>query len=226
MGYIFDVDGTLTPSLTKIDPIFHDWFLNWMDGKSIFLVTGSDRAKTLNQLGERIVYNANMTFHCSGNVVYAGDTLLRKNKWSPTLEQIDWLNNQLDSSPYKERTGKHFEYRDGAINFSIVGRNAKGAERTRYHYWDQQTGERVRIAAQFKEAFPEVDAVIGGQTGLDIYPIGQDKGQVTKIIGTDHIFIGDRCQPGGNDYVLAKKIKECKEVENWEHTWEILRVLD
>jgi phosphomannomutase len=225
MGYIFDVDGTLTPSLTKIDKKFHNWFLKWMDGKTVFLVTGSDREKTLNQLGERIVFNANMAFHCSGNVLYAGDTILRKKRWSPTPEQVDWLNNELDSSKYPERTGKHFEHRDGAINFSIVGRNAVGDERTRYHEWDLKTNERVSMAERFKEKFPEIDAVIGGLTGLDIYPVGQDKGQVAGLLGTHHTFIGDRCQPGGNDYALAAKMDEVIEVRNWEHTWEILRAL-
>ena len=52
--FIFDVDGTLTPSRQQIVPKFHDWFLKFIEENYVYLVTGSDYSKTVEQLGKRI----------------------------------------------------------------------------------------------------------------------------------------------------------------------------
>ena len=49
--YIFDVDGTLTASRSKIDPEFAEWFEHFATHDACYLVTGSDRKKTLEQIG-------------------------------------------------------------------------------------------------------------------------------------------------------------------------------
>ena len=41
--YIFDVDGTLTPSRQKMDPKFKHFFLKFIETNKVWLVTGSDR---------------------------------------------------------------------------------------------------------------------------------------------------------------------------------------
>ena len=51
-NYLFDVDGTLTPARGEIDQDFKKYFGQWIDqkrslGDKIFLVTGSDRKKTV-----------------------------------------------------------------------------------------------------------------------------------------------------------------------------------
>ena len=50
--YLFDVDGTLTHPLTEIDEGFADVFLTWRHQKEkiVYLVTGSEMAKTKKQL--------------------------------------------------------------------------------------------------------------------------------------------------------------------------------
>ena len=52
MYFIFDVDGTLTPSRGKMDYEFKLWFLNFIKQNPVALVTGSDLQKTVEQLGE------------------------------------------------------------------------------------------------------------------------------------------------------------------------------
>ena len=46
-AWIFDVDGTLTPSRGKIDPNFKEWFLKWQETHDTYIVTGSDYPKTV-----------------------------------------------------------------------------------------------------------------------------------------------------------------------------------
>ena len=42
--------------------------------------------------------------------------------------------------------------------------------------------ERKKISTFIKHKFPDLDAVIGGQISIDIYPKGNDKSQVIKRI--------------------------------------------
>ena len=67
MKYVFDIDGTLTPSRLPIDPEFEKFFLEWMEGKEVYLVTGSDKDKTMEQVGEKIWTNATKVYQSCGN---------------------------------------------------------------------------------------------------------------------------------------------------------------
>ena len=40
--YIFDVDGTLTPSRRAMTPDFEDFFYEWSKDKTFYLVSGCD----------------------------------------------------------------------------------------------------------------------------------------------------------------------------------------
>jgi phosphomannomutase len=69
-NYVFDVDGTLTPSRLPIDKGFEKFFLKWMEGKNVYLVTGSDKDKTVEQVGERIWNKCTRAYQSCGNAVY------------------------------------------------------------------------------------------------------------------------------------------------------------
>ena len=54
--FIFDVDGTLTPSRKQMDAGFSAKFLIFCCKFDTYLVTGSDKDKTIEQVGSDI-YN-------------------------------------------------------------------------------------------------------------------------------------------------------------------------
>ena len=58
--YIFDIDGTLTPSRDKINKDFLKWFLEFVKWHPVYLVTGSDRTKTEEQIGEELFKKVNI----------------------------------------------------------------------------------------------------------------------------------------------------------------------
>ena len=77
MSYVFDVDGTLTPSRGKMNKEFHDWFLNeFIPNNKVYLVTGSDYPKTVEQVGKQVCESVEYVMNCSGN--HCGCTL-----WQP-----------------------------------------------------------------------------------------------------------------------------------------------
>ena len=235
MFFAFDVDGTLTPSRQRIDPNFEQWFIEWMaavqeKGHSVLLVTGSDLDKTIEQLGEHIVATVDYCCNCLGNTVLHKNKLIHSFQFVPSSELLQFLHNELDASRYPERYGNHIENRDSMINFSIVGRNAIGEQRTRYYEWDIINRERLAIAERINSFFPDVSAQAGGETGIDIIPKNKDKRQVVQYMQTDKVwFFGDRLDSGGNDKPLADALIALNNnstvfhVNAWQETWGILK---
>jgi phosphomannomutase len=232
--FIFDVDGTLTPSRQKIDTNFAVFFTDFCAENDVYLVTGSDKEKTIQQLGEEIYSLAQRVYNCSGCDVWEGETHIRSNKWTLNKKTRSWLQNWLKESTFPLRTGLHIEERPGMINFSIVGRNATLGERKLYVKHDIENEERDVIAAQFNAEFPNLIARPGGETGIDISPMGSDKSQILQDFDKQNDFIyfyGDRMDFLGNDYPLKMKLLTGKwrcstvEVNGWKQTWEKLKCI-
>ena len=101
--YIFDVDGTLTPSRGKIDSQFAEWFQKFVTLNTVCLVTGSDRLKTIEQIGETLFNMCDRVYNCSGNDVYRFGMPHRKSDWKLAPEELDWLYEKLDKSKWKIR---------------------------------------------------------------------------------------------------------------------------
>ena len=222
--YIFDVDGTLTPSRGKIDAEFGAWFIDFCNNHNVYLVTGSDRPKTVEQIGETVYSKCVCAYQCSGNEVFVKDQRIRVSDWQLPNAAQTWLEAQLDKSKFYRKTGTHIEHRTGMVNFSIVGRQATMEERAMYVEWDEHKLERKHIAAQFNDCFPELQATIGGDTGIDIYAKGKDKAQIiTDFDLTDTLwFFGDDMGTSGNDYTLSKCVDHPVPVTGWQDTWKKL----
>jgi len=224
--FIFDVDGTITPSRQPINSKFKNFFKDFCRDNKVFLVTGSDRPKTIEQIGEDIYNMAHTVYNCNGNDVWQGKKHIRKNDWWLKNTEKQWLENMLEKSKFQLRTGLHFESRPGMINFSIVGRNANQEERKQYVEWDQSINERQFIVKAFNTTFPFLEAKIGGETGIDISPKGFDKSQIVKDFNKDDVlwFFGDAIYEGGNDYPLAQVVHNYRKVDRWQQTKEYLEI--
>ena len=229
--FIFDVDGTLTPSRQKIDPAFHDWFLNFTKENYVYLVTGSDYPKTIEQLGKKLCESVELVYNCSGSDVWEKGKNIYTTDWTLPDDARNWLNIKLDESRFVLRTGLHIEERPGMVNFSIVGRHATLGERKFYVKYDQEHNERNKLAKQFNKEFPNLQAVVGGETGLDIFEKGNDKSQIIEDFDPHNDilhFFGDRTDPKGNDYPLKKVILDkdlgfCYNIKDYKETWKILK---
>ncbi len=97
-NFVFDVDGTLTPSRQQMDPEFTSWWKSWCCDKWVYLVTGSDIKKTKEQMGNDFLQHVVTSFQCCGNSVWYGGIEIYKNDWKLTDEQYDVLENTLYNS--------------------------------------------------------------------------------------------------------------------------------
>ena len=243
--FIFDVDGTLTPSRQKMTKEFKNFFSVWSELNKFYLVTGSDLSKLQEQMDFMDIESEGI-FTCCGNQYWNPDSsipetsaeLVYENKFELPKHLHLFLDIILKQSPYPHRYGNHIEDRGSMVNFSIVGRDCTQEQREEFFKWDNEKGERAKIANIIKTKAKGIDAVIGGQISIDIYPDGNDKSQILKHIkdrnivtsNDEYIFIGDRTEKGGNDYPLAKLMDEtdnCKyyQTDGPTHTKKILESL-
>ena len=209
--FIFDVDGTLTPSRKEIVHEFWAPFLIFCRHNHVSLVTGSDREKTIEQLGLDICSPAKRVYNCSGSDVYEKDKNVYRDDWELPKEVENFLMDELAYSCFPIRNGLHIERRPGGVNFSILGRGKEPSiGRAEYMKWDKERLEREDIAGRLRNAFPNLSVALGGQTGLDIGPLGSDKSQILRDFSKDDelYFFGDRVEKGGNDHTLAMAIVE------------------
>ena len=228
--FIFDVDGTLTESRQQIDLSFEVYMIKFCCKYDVYLVTGSDRAKTVEQVGLDIYNRSKRVYNCSGSDVYEKDHNVYKSDWKPSRKLINFLSDELDYSTFPHKTGNHIEHRPGGINFSVLGRGEDSMKyRKEYVKWDINTTERILMSDRIKSEIPDLNIQIGGQTGLDISD--SDKSQILRdfIAEDELIFFGDMMKEGQNDYPLAQAVDKLGgtnySVNGWQDTYEKLKML-
>lgn len=248
--YIFDIDGTLTPSRRVMTEEFTKFFETWSNDNNYYLVTGSDLEKVKEQIPILYLERAQGIFTCCGNEFYKNKlwktqgitethTFIKySNKFTVPVGLNDYLMDKVEGSKCPIRTGNHIENREAMVNFSVIGRDCSQEQRDEYFEWDKIHNERQKIVEEMKHKWPGLHTSIGGQISIDIYEPGMDKSQILSHIHEDfleildsYIFIGDRTEKGGNDYPLAKLLNNKSngkvfQTEGPEHTQKILEDLD
>ncbi|MCW2849405.1 MAG: family hydrolase [Marmoricola sp.] len=123
--------------------------------------------------------------------------------------------------------GDRIEDRGTQITFSALGQQAPV---DRKHAWDPDGEKRRVLRDEVQELLPDLEVRAGGSTSIDITRRGIDKayGMGTLMKSLDLAahevhFIGDRLEPGGNDYPVRSLDISVHQVEGPEHT---LRHLD
>lgn len=221
-NFVFDVDGTLTPSRQRIDLLFEKWFLSFCQNNNVYLVSGSDYEKTLEQLGKEICNSVKGVYSCCGNAFYVKGVLQYFNDFDLSIEQETFMHELIQLSAFPSKTGNHLEKRIGLVNLSVVGRNATWEQRQYYVKYDTALSERKNLAELIERRYPDLQATLGGETGIDIHCKGKDKSQIANYI-KPFTFFGDKIHPGGNDYTIANKADNYYHVNDWYETFEILR---
>lgn len=230
--FIFDVDGTLTPSRSTIDPEFGEWFADFCSNEQVFIVTGGSKDHTVEQIGNTIWNLSERAYQCSGNQVWMYGNVIRQNEINVTSELIAFFDYWIENSMFPYRTGNHVDIRPGLINLSTIGRGCSKDQRADYVLYDRKIKERETIAKLFNEKFgPKLVAQVAGETGIDIVLNGKDKSQIIHDFDDDDelYFFGDKMDIGGNDYPLGEEIRKragkVYHVKDWMETWNILKDL-
>ena len=181
--FLFDVDGTLTNPREPINPEFSKFFGKWVvdvqsNGDEVFLVTGSDKPKTLTQVGSPLYRLMNGVYQNCGNQLFIRNSLIYQSKWAISAHLRLDLLILAERSPWFNKAEQKIEERAGMANFSTIGRTATPEQRKAYALWDNATKEREQNAEWLSLRYPKLQFDVGGEISTDIYPKGKDKSQV------------------------------------------------
>jgi HAD superfamily hydrolase (TIGR01484 family) len=123
-----------------------------------------------------------------------------------------------ESKPY----GDIIEDRGSQVTYSALGQSAPADLK---YKWDSDGVKKQKLRDYVAPLLSDMEARVGGTTSVDITMVGVDKAygmkkltEQMKIKKSDILFIGDKLQPGGNDYSVKAAGIDTIEVKNWQDT--------
>ena len=122
--------------------------------------------------------------------------------------------------------GERIEDRGSQITYSALGQLATPADK---RAWDPSGVKRHTLRDAVAADVPDLAVAAGGATSIDITRRGVDKAyglmqlsQQTDVPLTAMLFIGDRTEPGGNDYPVVQLGVATIPVADWDETLSVI----
>ena len=129
----------------------------------------------------------------------------------------------------EEPYGEIIEDRGSQITLSALGQQAPADEK---YAWDPTDEKKIAIRDKVAAMLPDLDARAGGTTSIDVTMKGVDKAYGMKELMShtglemkDILFVGDKLEPGGNDYPVKALGIDSVAVEKWEDTALVIETL-
>ncbi len=232
----FDLDDTLAPSKSAIDPRIGELLLELADRVDVAIISGGQLAQFTAQVIDLLPEasaDVLSRFHLlptCGTQYYRVAPEGIETVYARTLSD-DQKQRALAAVENEARRlglweaetwGPILEDRGSQITFSALGQQAPVDAKSA---WDP-SGERKNSLREAVQALlPDLEVRSGGSTSVDITERGIDKAygmnrlaEQTGISLDDMLFVGDRLDENGNDYpVLAMGVR-CHAVEGWQDT--------
>jgi len=214
---LFDVDGTLSPPRSVIEPDFEEFFYKEIKPRAtIGIVGGSDLEKMFEQLnGKRILNEFDYVFPENGLVqiekgVEVGKQNIIRHLGEDVLKRfLSFVLRYLGDLDVPIKRGTFIEFRNGMMNVCPIGRQCTKEERMMFYEFDQKHHIREKMIETLKKEFADIDLTysVGGQISFDVFPKGWDKTYCLRhaLKGTNFKevhFFGDKTDPGGNDHEI------------------------
>lgn len=236
----FDLDDTLAPSKSPIDPRIGDLLIALAERVEVAIISGGQLAQFRTQVVDRlpdaapdVLDRLHLLPTCGTQyyrltpdgvrTVYAHS--LTDDQKSRALEAVEGEARRLGLWE-SEIWGDILEDRGSQITFSALGQRAPLEAKTA---WDPTGAKKNTLRAAVAERLPDLEVRSGGSTSVDITHRGIDKAygmrqlaEQTGISLDDMLFVGDRLDPDGNDYPVLAMGVACHAVTGWEDTADYL----
>ncbi len=205
----FDMDGTVTPSRSKIHPKMKDFLIS-LD-QTIGIISGSHNDQMAWQMdGVEVIcmgQNGNHAIHTDGTELWFDK--LSDDEKREILSHSDCVWGACTHAVPDE--DDLIEDRGSQISLSIYGHNADTTEKKAC---DGDFKKRAALLEQFPFESATVEVKMGGSTCLDYFRKGRNKGyNIARLIEhqgwnkDECIFFGDALFPGGNDETVVGVIE-------------------
>ena len=237
----FDLDDTLAPSKTAIDPVIGELLRALLERGEVCIISGGHYPQFQAQVLANLVGAAPEALkrlhlmptcgtqyyrHEMGEWVQVYAQNLTEDEKSRAMAVVERKARELGL--WEEQTwGPILEDRQSQITFSALG---QGAPVDIKHAWDPSGAKKEALRDAVQAELSDLEVRSGGSTSVDITRRGIDKSygmnrlaELTGVPLSDMIFVGDRLDEGGNDYPVKAMGVECVAVEGWEDTARLLQ---
>ncbi|KND49932.1 MAG: phosphomannomutase [Parcubacteria bacterium C7867-002] len=237
---IFDLDGTLAPSKSAMDPEMGVLLVRLLQKKKVAIISGGGYPQFETQLLRMMPHSSEglsnlfllptsgtrfLSWKGSWVEQYAENLSEREKK--DILSNLDWAFKIAGYEKPSKTYGPAIEDRGSQITFSALGQEAPLDLKTA---WDPDRSKRERIAVILREKIPAFDIRLGGTTSIDITRKGVNKAYGIRKLETflsipvQHmVFVGDALFHGGNDYPAKATGVDCIQVAGPEETKKLIQ---
>lgn len=245
----FDLDDTLAPSKSAVDPRMLNVFARLLDRTTVAVISGGNFEQFEMQLLARLE-----AFEHTGGITEASlerlhllptcgtryerreggrwHTIYRENLSPEESEAaLTALREEAQRLGFweTETWGEILEDRHSQVTFSALGQRAPVEAK---QAWDPDGTKKNTLREAVAARLPNLEVRSGGSTSVDITRIGIDKAYGMKKLADhtgialdDMLFVGDRLDPDGNDYPVKALGVPCHAVTGWEDTADFLEQL-
>lgn len=236
----FDLDDTLAPSKSAIDPRMLDLLEQLLNRVEVCVISGGNFEQFDAQLLSGLGHLSEQTLAGLHLLPTCGTQYYRRveGEWRASYREnlsddqkaraIDALTSTAQALGLweAETWGEIIEDRGSQITFSALGQQAPVDAKKA---WDPSGEKKNALRTAVAELLPDLEVRSGGSTSVDITRKGIDKAygmrklaEQTGFTLEEMLFVGDRLDPEGNDYPVLALGVTCRAVTGWEDTAEFL----
>ncbi len=217
MILLFDIDGTICEHHSPIDQSMSNQIRSVKQKYNCDLgvVSAGNKLNIDERLGD-LKREFRFIFSECGSVVYDNDKLIKRNLirkhklYNSNIQRLMKHSLRFISESNYEIGGHFIDIRDGLIYISLVGLDSSFEMKEHFKKVDKKMEFRKRLLLQLNERKDKnVTVVLGGESGITIYPSEWDKIQILqnlKNYQNIHYF-GDSYEENGNDYRIINHEK-------------------
>ncbi len=237
---IFDLDGTLTPSKSPLEPEMAEVLCRLLAVKKVLVIGGGSPKQFFDQFLNHLscppeALDNLYIMPTSGAVLFRhqGDSWERVYEYQLTdaekAQILVALNEALKETDYvrpETPYGEIIEDRKSQISFSGLGQKAPLELKSA---WDPDQKRRLPIVEKLKHSLPGFDVKLGGTTTIDITKKGINKAfgvmEISKLLNlpiSDAVYIGDALYENGNDAIVKESGVETIQISGPVETAKII----
>jgi HAD superfamily hydrolase (TIGR01484 family) len=233
----FDLDDTLAPSKSPMPAAMVSALVSLLAVRPVCIISGG----RFEQFHDQV-----LRFLPSGDARLGGLHLMptcgtryltwRDGAWTLVYEELLSDASRIEAMRVLEEAardlglwesddkvrGPRIEDRGSQITFSALGQSAAVEDK---RGWDPSGEKRSALRAVVAERLPELEVRAGGSTSIDVTRFGIDKAHgitaLSRALGVpfaEILFVGDRLEPGGNDYPVVRLGVQTHAVADWTET--------
>jgi hypothetical protein len=231
----FDLDDTLAPSKSSLDPLMANLLAQLLSIIPVCVISGGQFGQFESQLIAGLPASATPLFGRLHLLPTCGTQYYRyEGGWKQQYaENLTPGQKKLGLAVLEDSAkrlglwephtwGPILEDRGSQLTFSALGQDAPVDAKKA---WDPTGAKKESLRAAAAAQLPELEVRSGGSTSIDVTRKGIDKAygmrklaELTSIPLERMLFVGDRLDPGSNDYPVKAMGVRTVGVTGWHDT--------